>query len=822
MLGSYIKIAFRHLLKNRIFSLINISGLSIGLTAFFLIMLYVRFELSYDDFHNNSENIYRIATKVTLQNEVINHESNTYEGIVRALREEVSDVRAVTVISAFNSDGAFLRFEDSQKSIIPFSTFKGCYADESFFSVFSFPLLTGDQHAVLKKPYSAVISQTLASTYFANDAVGKILEFTDDDTGSSRLTITGIMNDVPPNSHLQFDLVINLLPEEGDFWTWTGHAYMLLGHEANPKQIERKLDALATDKNGLKKDPGDFRQVSKFKLQPLNDIHLFSNLDYEFERGGNNVLVYSLLILAVIIVVIAWVNYVNLSTAISSQKVREIGVRKVVGASKSALTLQVLTESALFNFHSLSLAVILSWLLLPAFSDLLNLPVDATVFLDGEICLAALAFMTVSTLVAGGYPAFLIASMYTVRALKGKSAGSNYYFRKGLVVFQFSAAIVLMIITTVAYRQLSFMRGKELGINIEQVLVIKALNFDKESWSDRAGGYVVDSLYQQKALLFKNDLRKHPEVINATSLSHLPGQMPVWGTEFMAKDIDLEKATSLKAIGIDYDFLPAFQVKLLAGRNFSLDFPSDQGNEYRRAVLINETASRLLGFKTAQEAVSRHITTYWGADYEIIGVVKSFHQLSLKENLTPLYFILQPRALSYFAVNFQAGDLANNLSKVEASWHRHFPDYPFNYVFLDQYFDRQYQNEQQFGKVVLLFTALAVFIGCMGLFGLTAYAIVQRTKEIGIRKVLGATVASVIVLFSSDFLRLILISNIIAIPLAYVGIGRWLDNYAFKISLEWWLFMLPTTAILAIAFLTVSLQTIKLAQRNPVESLKYE
>jgi putative ABC transport system permease protein len=298
--------------------------------------------------------------------------------------------------------------------------------------------------------------------------------------------------------------------------------------------------------------------------------------------------------------------------------------------------------------------------------------------------------------------------------------------------------------------------------------------------------------------------------------------MPVWGTEFKAEDIDPNKAISLKAIGIDYGFIPTFRAQVVAGRNFSPDFPSDQGNERKRAVLINETASTLLGFNTPGDAVARHISTYWGADYEIIGVVKSFHQLSLKEHVTPLYFVLHPRALSYFAVKFQAGNVSHSTEQVKVVWEKYFPDYPFNYFFLDQHFYNQYANEQKFAKGTGIFTALAVFIGCMGLFGLTAYSVVRRTKEIGIRKVLGASVSNVIALFSLDFGKLILIASVIALPIVYAAMTYWLDNYAYRISLKWWMFTFPLIGILGFALFTIGLQTIQVALRNPVDSLKHE
>ena len=424
---------------------------------------------------------------------------------------------------------------------------------------------------------------------------------------------------------------------------------------------------------------------------------------------------------------------------------------------------------------------------------------------------------------AGIYPSWIISSFASVNALKGQSQrGSSFLLRKSLVVFQFAAAIGLMIAALVSLRQLNFMRSKELGITVDKVVVLKAMNFDKETWSDQEGGYVVDSAYMNKVETFKNALRNKASIANVTSLSHLPGEVPNWGTEFKAESIDAEKAYRLLAVGIDYDFISTLNVKLLAGRNFSPEFPSDRGNEGKRAVLLNEAAAKLLGYNTPASAIHSHISTYWGADYEIIGVVNSFHQLSLKENLPPMYFILQPRALSYFAINFKGQNLFDAISDIKASWNDHFPDYPFDYFFLDEHFNRQYQYEQKFSGLLALFTGLAIVIACLGLFGLTAYAIVRRTKEIGVRKVLGATISNVIALFTNDFIKLILIANAVAIPLTYVAATEWLEGYAFRIDLDWWMFALPSMIILIVALVTVSLQTIKVAMRNPVDSLKYE
>jgi putative ABC transport system permease protein len=423
---------------------------------------------------------------------------------------------------------------------------------------------------------------------------------------------------------------------------------------------------------------------------------------------------------------------------------------------------------------------------------------------------------------SGIYPAFVIASIYPVRALKGQLQTGGFKIRQALVVFQFGAAAALMVATITAYQQLSFMRSKDLGIQVDQVAIIKALNFDKESWSDKEGGYSIDSAYLRRAERFKEQVRAHTHFVNATALSHLPGQLPNWGTEFKAESVESGNAYRLVAMGIDYDFLSTLGVELLAGRNFSPEFPSDRGNEGKRAVMINEAAAKLLGFKIPGDAVEKHISTYWGADYEIIGVINSFHQLSLKENLQPIYFILQPRALEYFAIHYKGENASAAMTQLKSIWLRHFPDYPFNYFFLNQYFDQQYKYDEKFRDIMGSFSGLAIFVACLGLFGLTSYAIVQRTKEIGIRKVLGATVYNVIGLFTRDFVKLVLLANIIALPLVYFAITRWLENYAYKINIGWPFFVVPLILILTIALITISLQTLKVAHRNPVDSLKYD
>jgi len=829
MLRTNLVLAYRSLIRSKVFSSINVLGLSLSMTVCLLILYFVRFELSYDDFHKHGENIYRIATKVTLQNEVINHETNTYVGIRRALMDEFPEIRASTSIGSFGSDNTFIWHEDKAGKLSPIQSYKAFGVDSSFLEVFSFPLINGDTRTLLREPYSALISQSFAERYFDGNAIGKFLE-TYDGVDRDRFTITGILKDVPANSHFKFDLVTrgasttrNFLNRDAKFWDWGGQTYVLMNEKGSAVTLGQKLGKLALLKNGLKTNKDDYGQVSTFDLQRLKDIHLHSNLLYELGVNGSSLLVYVMIILAVIVIIIAWINYVNLSTAITEQKSKSIGVRKIVGASRLGLIFQFLTESALFNFISIVTALVLVVLLLPSFSAFAGMPLDYSLLYNKWVCAALICFMMMSAIMSGIYPSILISSFSSVNALKGRSGGGrSFVLRKVLVVFQFTAAVGLMIAALVALRQLTFMRSKELGITIDKVIVLKAMNFDKETWSDAHGGFVVDSAYQIKADLFKNELSLKSGIVNVTSASHLPGEVPSWGTEFRAESIDAEKAYRLLAVGIDYDFINTLDVNLLAGRNFSPDFPSDRGNEGRRAVLLNEAASKLLGFKTPASAIGSHISTYWGADYEIIGVLNSFHQVSLRDNLAPMYFILQPRALSYYAINFSGENTADVIEDIKASWEHYFPESPFNYFFLDEHFNRQYQYEQKFSGLLSLFTGLAIVIACLGLFGLTAYSIVQRTKEIGIRKVLGATVSNVIGLFTNDFVMLILIANVVAIPVAYIGVARWLEGYAFRIDLHWWMFVIPALIVLVVALVTVSLQTVKVALRNPVDSLKYE
>ncbi|MBL0744924.1 ABC transporter permease [Chryseolinea lacunae] len=826
-LKNYFALAGRSIIRDKVTSTIHVLGLSVGLAVAILILAYVRFELSYDNFHEHADQTYRVATKVMLQGDVISQETNTYDGIRTALQSDFPEVKTATSIYGMKPDGLFVRYEDEEKTLKPLESFEAFAADEHFFDVFSFPLMHGAPHKVFAEDYTAVVSETLARKYFGGDAMGKILT-TDDGEEKRRFTITGVVEDVPPNSHFTFDLLLHWTGKpkikqiNTDFWVWGGQLYAVLSNGADPRALETKLNRLARERNGLKAKKDDYGQTSTFLLQPLRDIHLHSHLQYELGVNGNSVEVYVLCFLAIIILAIAWINYINLSTAVAIEKIKAVGIRKVMGASRMGLWWQVLTEAAVFNALSMTVAVGIVALAFPTIAALVHLPSGALVWVDGKVLLALLCFFGISTLISGAYPAYVIASFYPVSALKGKGAKVNVSLRKFLVVFQFSSALILIVVTLVSSEQLTFMRTRALGFTTDRLLVVKAFNFDAEIWSDSAGGFMMDEAYARQAEGFKEALRGTSSVANVATLSHLPGESVNWGSEFKAPSVDPEKAIRLKAVGVDYDFLKTLGVRLIAGRNFSPDFSTDRGNEGKRAVLLNEEAVARLGFKDPASAVHQHLQTYWGADYEIVGVVNSYHQLSLKENFEPLYFILQPRALSYYALQLEATDLSEAVGNVETIWKRHFPDRPFNHFFLDHYFNAQYQSDKRFATIAAVLSALAVFIACLGLYGMTSCAVAQRTKEIGIRKVLGASMASLVQLFSRDLVWRILLANLLTAPFLYVGIRHWMESYAFRIPLTVWFFAVPLAGMLALALLTVSVKIVFTSRRNPVDSLKHE
>jgi putative ABC transport system permease protein len=551
----------------------------------------------------------------------------------------------------------------------------------------------------------------------------------------------------------------------------------------------------------------------RFVAEPINDIHLYSHKTFEPEVNGNAEVVYFLLIIAIFIIIIAWVNYVNLSTARAVERAREVGIRKVMGSGRGQLITQFLLESILVNLLAAGIALTLLQISLPVFRDIAGQPLPLNLIADPVFWYLLLSLLGVGTLLSGLYPAFVLSSFQPPVVLKGKlrTSSHGHWLRKGLVIFQFAATVILIACTGTVYLQLNHLRHQDLGMDINQTLALHAPNLD-----------VPDSAYQEKLQSLKTEMLRHSEVKNVALSESLPGLSlhelsTNSGIKRLGQD-EQEGTYNYYMISIGADYLPTMDIQIIAGRNFEPAMPN-----YNQ-VIINEEAMRTLGFANAEEAVGSRINyqNHWpGEPSTIIGVIKNYYQRSPKEKHLPMIFPYTASG-NYLTIRLNTSEIRETLKEIENTWQGIFPNSAFDYFFLDEKYDQQYRADTHFGQVVAIFSTLAIFIACLGLFGLSSFTILQRTKEIGIRKVLGASVGQIVRLLSQDFIRLVLVASIVALPIAYFAMKEWLAGYATRISLSWWLFALPLVVVLLIALLTVSLQTIKAAVANPAESLKYE
>ncbi len=774
-------------------------GLAIGMAAFLLISLYVRHELSYDQFHKNKESIYRLKQNRYNNGELTTEWAAGCAAIGPALIESYPEVKEFVKMTPSN---AMISLGDKV-----FKEEFTYYTTNSFFRVFSIPIIKGDSNA-LKSPYNAVMSVSTAKKYFGDeDPIGKTITH----NGIRDFVIQGVYQDIPENSHMKADILYSFetfvdLTGEGarTEWNWDGfYTYVLLEEGTKRQAFEAKIqdvvdknmgEELASNNNGL-----------EFKLQTLNDIHLASNYMMEFKPNGDGEATYFLLIVAIFIIVIAWVNYINLATARAMDRSREVGIRKVLGGVRRQLIGQFLTESFLLNLFALLTAVVLLFIVIPGFNQLAGRTLVVSLQ-DPKLIVTLIGLLIFGTLFAGLYPSFILSGYKPVTILKGngsKSAKSGL-LRQSLVVFQFIASLVLMIGTYTVYNQLNFMKNQDLGIDIEQTLVIK-------------GPGIIDSLYNNNLNTFKQSLNSFSDIEYVSASTAVPGRQPGWNAGGIRLVAENEAAgNQYRVIGMDADYINAFELDVIAGRMFDADVTNE--NDY---VIFNESAVDLIGFKSLEEAINKEIF-FWGDTFKIAGVVKNYHQESLKKTFEPLIFRYIPNAQNFYAVKVSTNDIQNTISKVEEEWKAFFPGNPFNFFFLDEHFEQQYKAEMQFGKVFGLFASLAIFIACLGLFGLTSFITLKRTKEICIRKVLGASVFSVVGLLSKDFTQLIIISILFAVPISWLIMTDWLGNFAYQMSLSWWIFALPGLVLFAIALITVLVQTAKAALSNPVDSLRNE
>ncbi|MFX1708710.1 ABC transporter permease [Chitinophaga sp. CC14] len=806
MFKSYFRVAFRNLWKNKEFSAINILGLAIGLATCLLIMIYVLDELSYDRFNKQADRIYRVDADIKFGGTRYDVATATAP-MAEALKQDLPEVEQAV---RFRDYGGFLVRLDARN----IKEEKVIYADPTLFNVFSLPLIAGNPATALKQPNTVVVTEKVARKYFnSTDVVGRNLLIND----SVNFQITGVLKALPGQSHLQFDFFASLAgSEESRSSNWLSNnfnTYILLKEGADPGKMPARLDQMV-DKyiapqigSAMNTSMEDFLKTGnyiRYSLTPLTSIHLYSNKGYELSPNSSIQYVYIFSAIAMFILLIACVNFMNLSTARSANRAKEVGIRKVLGSVRTQLIVQFITESMLISFIALIIALGIAWLLMPYFNELAGKEMSIGLLTTPWLMAALAGIAVLVGLLAGSYPAFFLSAFRPVLVLKGTIAAGfrTGMLRNSLVVFQFSISIFLIVGTMVIYNQLSYIRNKQLGFNREQVMIVQNTH--------TLGGH---------ARSFKQDVLGMNGVDGATMTSYLPTSSLRNDNPLFLKPIpDQESAISMQTWSVDDQYIPVLGMRVIKGRNFSKDFPTDS-----QAVVINESAARLMGLKDPlnqkiyafrDDAQSKEMDAY-----TIVGVVKDFNFNSLREQVTPLALFLRDNRGS-MALRIKGNNIPQLIAQMEEKWKLTVPNQPFSYSFMDDDFNALYKSENRMGRISLSFSVLAIFIACLGLFGLAAYAAEQRTREIGIRKVLGATATNIVNLLSKDFLKLVMISILFAFPAGWWVMHRWLQDFAYRITISWQIFGLAALLAVMIALFTVSFQAIRAALANPVKSLR--
>jgi putative ABC transport system permease protein len=794
MIKNYFKIALRNLWKHKAFSIINITGLSIGITACFFIFMYVGFELSYDKMHSKADRIYRLVTDIKTPTETINTGVTAWP-FAPNIKNDFPGVESFVRISG----GSFL----VRKGNVKFQEERSAFADSTFFKVFDFKLVKGDPKTALSEIATIVFSESAAKKYFGNaDPMGQTVLLTGDAIPAK---VTGVMKDIPENSQIKADMLISMVSLTQKFnngldnqWSNFGaSSYLLLKPGTNPKTLEAQLPAFLERRNGAEEKKQ--QMFYKLMLEPLKTVYLYSKRNGQESGSITNVYVFG--IVAIFILLIACVNFVNLTTARSVERAKEVGIRKVVGAERSQLASQFIGESVVLCLIAFLLTIVLSVLFLPLFNQLAGKTISAGIFSNWYYVTILFITSVGIGLIAGLYPALVLSAFLPVSVLKGRfsSGTKGNALRKTLVIAQFTISIALIIGTIIVYTQMSFMQNRDLGFTKDQMLILNTNG-------DPAGNAL------------KEAIATIPSVKSTANSSSVPGGgNPGAYSEIENKKGDLQIA-NLDLYFVDWDYVNQFKIKMVAGRAFSRGF----GTDTAQAMLLNEAAVKLFGYSSPQQAVGRRFKQ-WGREGKIVGVMKDFHFRSLQEVIKPLSMRIELKNLGLISVKISSQNTPATLAAIESKWKAFIPNRPFSYYFLDEFFDRQYRAEQRFGRLFLNFAVLAIFISCLGLLGLASYSTLQRTREIGIRKVLGATVPGIVNLLSKDFLILVAISFLVASPLAGIFMNYyWLKGFAYRIDVSWWIFAIAGILALVIALGTISFQAIRAATSNPVKSLRSE
>jgi len=812
MLNNYFKIAIRNLTRNKVYSFINIFGLAIGLTTCILILTYIFSELGYDRQNKDAGRIFRIVTDAELKGSVPEKPwAATSAPVAWGLKADMPEVEQSTRLLKFPSfDKMLLKYKQDNKSK-EFYESNGYYVDSTFFQIFTYDFKFGNAQAALNLPNSVVLSEEVSNKLFGKEnPVGKSIEI-GLPYGNFNYTVKGVFKDAGLKSHIPAHFFISM--RNGDVGNWIGaqsnwatnnlfHTYVKLKEGTDPVAFEKKLPSFLNRRGGA-----DLKALGVSKrlfIQPLKDIYLHSDLDNEIAPNGNITYLYILGSIALVVLLIACINFMNLSTARSGKRGKEVGVRKVLGADKKSLVYQFLSESVVMSILALLLAVLISSVLLPFFNNLTQK--NTGLYDEPVIWLWILGLTLFTGLVSGIYPAFYLSSFKPVTVLKGKLLNnfSAVAIRKGLVVFQFAVSISLILGAIVITRQLNYLDSQQLGFNKNQQIILPLQS--------------KDAIKNYAAL--KNELLKDPGIRRVTSGSSYPGIYNVQDMLFYAEGKNIHDVKDIHLAAVENDYLETLGFTLLAGRGFSKEYTDDSNN-----IILNETALKELGYDV-QTSVGKSIYCDFQGNHlamKIVGVVKDFNFESLYNSIKPFGFCTSMgNKFSYVIVNtltINYGDLLKNIGE---SWKKVNPNEPFVYSFLDKDFQRNYEKDQRASGIVSYFTLIAILVACMGLFGLSAFSAEQRTREIGIRKVLGASVTNVVALLSKDFIGLVCIAILIASPLTWYTMNKWLDGFAYKITISWWMFALAGLLAIGIAMLTVSFQAIKAAIANPVKSLRTE
>ena len=798
MLKNYLKVAYRNLFKNPSYTFINVAGLAAGIAACLLIAFFIRDELAFDRFHANGDRIARVTSAYT--DEAGSRAfARTYPAIAPSLRTDFSEVLETV---------RFQRYQGAlRQGDLIFNEDRMFFAGASIFGIFTFPLLRGNPETALTQPNSAVLTESTARRYFGNeDPMGKTVALSD----TLEFAVTGVAADVPAQSHLQFDILLSYetwkqiqLARDRDLdnlWTaGTNYTYALFSSLEAISSIESQLPAYLERQIGSQENAG---AVMSLHLQPIRDIHLHSDLRQELGSNGNLTFLYVFSVIAAFILLISCINFMNLSTARSTQRAREVGVRKALGARRGQLVKQFLGEALLLCSAAFALAAILVAVLLPAFNVFTGKAIafDASGF--GVGLLAAGGLLVVVSALGGVYPAFVLSAFRAAHVIKGAPGGKRQLsgrIRQALVVFQFALSIAIIAGTIVARQQLQYMQSRDLGFEGEQVLVLPF------NW-ERA---VID---QYETL--KQELLTLASVQNVTASGDVPGRM-FTSMSYWIEGMPEGESGGINALIVDPDFTETYGLQMLAGRDFSPDLAANLGESF----LLNERAVQEMGM-TPDEVIGKRFRM--NETGPVVGVVKDFHFEGLQNEIEPLVMTVWPDWFGYVSLRVESGRMQKTIEQIEAQWTALFPSLPFEYFFLDEDFGRQYQAEQRFEQVFFVFALLAILISCLGLYGLATFMAEKRTKEIGLRKVLGATEAGVVWMFSSEFARLVVVAFVIAAPVAYLAMSRWLERFSYRIDVEWWMPVLAGGLAMTIALLSIGYQFLKAARANPVDALKYE